>query len=173
MFWLNSKTLCTQGPKGDKGFLHYWQSFKDFQPEWKIFIFIFCQRLIFFYEPAITRFVSTSALFFKMSLGQLLANLRWARAEVLNWWVVTLGESMDNLTGIITSIRKARRFTLQFTPVARLQFWCGNENNYMVGVTATWKSVLKGRRIRKLENHWVRRSFLHFPVPCSYCWMNH
>ena len=92
MLCLNSKTLHTRDLGGDKGFPHYGQSFKDFQPEWKkefyLLIFFFGQTLNF-YEQAITLCVSTSAPFLNMYLGLLLAKRRRVREEVLNWRVAT------------------------------------------------------------------------------------
>ena len=39
-----------------------------------------------------------------------------------------------------------------------------NENNSMVvGVITTWKAVLKGHNIRKVENHWSGLMFCEHP----------
>lgn len=50
-------------------------------------------------------------------------------------------------------------FTLYIT-VAKLQLSKWHWNNFMVGVAATWGTVLKGCSIRKIENHWTIRNKL-------------
>lgn len=51
-----------------------------------------------------------------------------------------------------TTIKK-HTFTMRFITTAKLQLWSRNKNNFMVGVTTTWGTVLKGHGIRKFENH--------------------
>ena len=42
--------------------------------------------------------------------------------------------------------------------VEKLQWWSNSENNFMIGVTTTWGTVLKSCSVREVENHWVRIS---------------
>jgi hypothetical protein len=75
---------------------------------------------------------------------------------VFNLWVMTpLREwSNDPFTGVTQDHRTPQMFILQFTMVARLQLWSSNDNNFVVGVTTTWETVLNGINIRKV-NHWT------------------
>lgn len=46
-------------------------------------------------------------------------------------------------------------FISQLITVAKLQLWV-IKNNFMVGVTPVWRTVLKGWSISRVENHWWR-----------------
>lgn len=59
----------------------------------------------------------------------------------------------DSLTGVTGDYwEKPRCFTLRFITVAALQPWSSNQNNFMVGVTTAWGTVLKGCNVRKVGN---------------------
>ena len=51
-------------------------------------------------------------------------------------------------------------FISQFMRMARLQSWSSHKNNFMVGVTRTWGTILKGHSIRKVENHCKKSHFI-------------
>jgi hypothetical protein len=60
----------------------------------------------------------------------------------------------DPFTGVTCQI-----FTLWFITVEKLQLGSSNKNGFMIGVTTTWRTVLKSWKIRKVENrcckwHW-------------------
>jgi hypothetical protein len=44
--------------------------------------------------------------------------------------------------------------------LAKLQLKSSNENNFMVGVTTMWVTILKGHSIRKVEKHSVLATVL-------------
>lgn len=50
--------------------------------------------------------------------------------------------------------------TLWFITVVKWQLWGSNENNVMLGVTATWGAESKGRSLRKAESHCCNQSHL-------------
>lgn len=49
------------------------------------------------------------------------------------------------------------KFTLLLMIVAKLQVWSWNKNNFMVGVSTTWRTVLRGNSTGKVENRWSMR----------------
>lgn len=49
------------------------------------------------------------------------------------------------------------KFTLLLMIVAKLQVWSWNKNNFMVGVSTTWRTVLRGNSTGKVENCWSMR----------------
>lgn len=56
------------------------------------------------------------------------------------------GGSNDHFTGIYFKVNNSSK-----TTVLKLQ-----QNNFIVGVTTTWETVLKSYSFRKGENHWIR-----------------
>jgi hypothetical protein len=51
--------------------------------------------------------------------------------------------------------------TLRLIIEAKSKLLSINKNNFMVGVTTTWETVLKGWSIREIENHWARAADLN------------
>ena len=73
-------------------------------------------------------------------------------SEDLNLWIMTpFGVKLFFCRGPVR-LRKYRYLYWLIT-VAKLQLWKSNENSFMVGVTTTCGTLLKGCSIRKAENH--------------------
>lgn len=47
---------------------------------------------------------------------------------------------------------------LYLKTIAKLKLWSSSKNNFTVGVTTTRGTVLKGWGVRKVENHYTKRS---------------
>lgn len=79
------------------------------------------------------------------------------RAVVLNLWQIT-GCDLTLLwfdqpfLRVIFVHQKTQIFTLQFITAAKSHLGSSNENSFMVEVTTTWETVLKGHSLSKVEN---------------------
>lgn len=65
---------------------------------------------------------------------------------VLNLYVVTPLASFIKLLS-------PKIITLWFITLTKLQLWTSRKNNLVLGVTTTWRILLKDHNIRKVENH--------------------
>lgn len=64
--------------------------------------------------------------------------------------------------GHISDIWHIRYLHQNNITVAMLQLWSSNNNNFILGVTTTWRSILKGLSIKKVENHCSSWSLVYF-----------
>ena len=64
--------------------------------------------------------------------------------------------------GHISDIWHIRYLHQNNITVAKLQLWSSNNNNFILGVTTTWRSILKGLSIKKVENHCSSWSLVYF-----------
>lgn len=78
------------------------------------------------------------------------------------WYVVYVGNILSSVSqpvdlnpfGVLSRFPAYQIFTTWLITIAKLQFRNSSRNKFMVEVTAVWGTMLKGRGIRRVENHW-------------------
>lgn len=80
----------------------------------------------------------------------------FADRAVVQWLSTPLWGLNDPFPGVTKTVGKTQIFALWFIPIAKLQLWNNNKNNFVVG-SHQWQCV-KGLQLQEAESHCSRTS---------------